>query len=239
MYRVSEINQRSITFDKHVIMWLKTNRDLRQIRYIASKTSIISIVIITLLKKLNLSFTILSITFSIKTSTFSLIFFFFFIDDLMNLSSIMIAIKNQFLKIEEIRKISENWKLCFYCKLQHLSRLVTDYFNKKINLRSMKLQNSEIDHKKSLVSAHNRVQRLFLLIFSCLIINFSFFLRSNTRFFAIFALKLFESNKTFKDNHVIVTCILRLSRFRIRTYNLINCDAFDFSFIDEKFAQTY
>jgi hypothetical protein len=83
------------------------------------------------------------------------------------------------------------------------------------------------------------VQKSFLLIFSCSMISFFSFLRSNTRFFAIFALKLFESDKTFKDNHMIVTCILRLSKSRIRTYNLIDYDASDFSFIDEKFAQTY
>jgi hypothetical protein len=83
------------------------------------------------------------------------------------------------------------------------------------------------------------VQKSSLLIFSCLMISFSSFLRSNTRFFAIFVLKLFKSDKTFKDNHIIVTCILRLSRSRIKTYNLINYDASDFSFIDEKFAQIY
>jgi hypothetical protein len=35
MYRVSESNQRSITFDEHVIMWLKTDRELQQIRHVA------------------------------------------------------------------------------------------------------------------------------------------------------------------------------------------------------------
>jgi hypothetical protein len=83
------------------------------------------------------------------------------------------------------------------------------------------------------------VQKLLLLIFSCLMISFFSFLRSNTRFFAVFALKLLKSNKTFKDSHIIVTCILRLFRSRIKTYNLINCNASDFSFINEKFAQTH
>jgi hypothetical protein len=94
MYRVSKINQRSITFDEHVIMWLKTNRDLRQIRHIVLKISIISIVIITLLKKSNSLFMIFSTIFFIKAFALFLIFFFLLINDSMNLSSIMTAIKN-------------------------------------------------------------------------------------------------------------------------------------------------
>ena len=77
-----------------------------------------------------------------------------------------------------------------------------------------------------------------LLISSCLMASFSPSLRSNTRFSAASALELFESDKTFRDSHMVMTGILRLSRSRIRTYNLIDCGASGFSFIDEKFAHT-
>ena len=69
--------------------------------------------------------------------------------------------------------------------------------------------------------------------------SFSPFLRSNTRFSVASALELFESDKTFKDSHMVVACTLRLSRFRIKTFNLVDCGASGYSFIDENFAQTH
>ena len=38
---------------------------------------------------------------------------------------------------------------------------------------------------------------------------------------------------------MVVACTLRLSRFRIKTFNLVDCGASGYSFIDENFAQTH
>jgi hypothetical protein len=114
MYRVSKINQRSITFDEHVIMWLEMNRELRQIRYIAlNKSSTFNILIFRkeqtsqafLVKELVIFFTSASVSIAM-----------IFNENFINLNSIITAIKNQSLKTNEIKKICENWKLCFYCK---------------------------------------------------------------------------------------------------------------------------
>jgi hypothetical protein len=149
MYRVSGTNQRSITFEEHVIMWLETDRGLRQIRHIAPKASTTSTAIITLSKRSNPPLTILSTAPPIKAPASSLVLSSPPIGDPMDLSSAMAAVKGQFLKTEGVRKICEDWKLCFYCKLQHSGRSAADCPNKKINLRSMELQNSETDQEKA------------------------------------------------------------------------------------------
>jgi len=62
--------------------------------------------------------------------------------------------------------------------------------------------------KKSLVFELSHAQK-FVYISSCLLVSiFSLSLQSYRKFFAKFVLKLFEFNSTFKDNYMIVFCIL-------------------------------
>jgi hypothetical protein len=149
MYRVPGTNQRPITFEEHVTMWLETDRGLRQIRHIAPKASTTSTAITTPPKRPNPPPTIPSAAPPIKAPASSLVPSSPPIGDPMDLSSAMAAVKGQSLKTEGVRKICEDWKLCFYCKLQHPGRSAADCPNKKINLRSMELQNPETDQGKA------------------------------------------------------------------------------------------
>jgi hypothetical protein len=83
------------------------------------------------------------------------------------------------------------------------------------------------------------VQRLVNISSYLLVNSFSFLLQSNTRFFEIFALKLFEFEEAFEDSHLMISCILRLDKSRISTFNLIDCNASDYAFINKKFAQIH
>ena len=62
------------------------------------------------------------------------------VGDPMDLSSAMAAVKGHSLKTEGVRKICEDWKLCFYCKRQHPGKSTIDCPNKKsTHLRTMDL----------------------------------------------------------------------------------------------------
>jgi hypothetical protein len=114
MYRVSEINQRSITFDEHVTMWLETNRELRQIRHVVLNKSLASNIFTSRKEQTSQAFSVKELMISLASASVSIAMM--LSENSMNLSSIMTAIKDQSLKTHEIRKICENWKLCFYCK---------------------------------------------------------------------------------------------------------------------------
>ena len=60
---------------------------------------------------------------------------------------------------------------------------------------------------------------------------------SSTRFSAASALELFESDKTFKDSHMILSCILRRQQSRIKALALADSGASAYAFIDKGFAQ--
>jgi len=48
---------------------------------------------------------------------------------------------------------------------------------------------------------------------------------------------LFETDPSFKDSHMIVSCILRHAQSRIPVLALIDSEAFAYAFIDKFFAQ--
>ncbi len=62
------------------------------------------------------------------SSSFSLLF----LNESMNLSFIIIIIQDKILIIFEVKKICNKWKLCYYCKLQHSSKIVKECLNKKL-----------------------------------------------------------------------------------------------------------
>ncbi len=70
---------------------------------------------------------------------------FLFLDELMNLSFVIIIIQDKILIVSEIKKICNKWKLCYYCKLQHSSKIIKECSNKKLfTLRIMNVYNSDI-----------------------------------------------------------------------------------------------
>ena len=79
----------------------------------------------------------------------------------------------------------------------------------------------------------------FLLSVSASVLASSFSppLLSNTRFSAASALELFESDDTFKDSHMILSCILRRQQSRINAFALVDSGASAYAFIDKEFAQ--
>ncbi len=77
--------------------------------------------------------------------TVSSSFFLSFFNELMNLSFIIIIIQDKTLIISEIKKICNKWKLCYYCKLQHSSKIVKECSNKKFfTLHIMNIYNNDI-----------------------------------------------------------------------------------------------
>jgi len=49
----------------------------------------------------------------------------------MNLSFVTIIVQGKSLAILEVKEIYNKWKLCYYYKLQHLSKIAKKCFNKK------------------------------------------------------------------------------------------------------------
>ncbi len=85
------------------------------------------------------------ITFVTVILTVSLFLSFSFLDELMNLNFIIIIIQDKTLIIFEIKKICNKWKLYYYCKLQHSSKIVKEYSNKKLfTLHIMNIYNSDV-----------------------------------------------------------------------------------------------
>ena len=51
----------------------------------------------------------------------------------MDLSSAIAAVQSKSIFILKIKEICNKWKLCYYCKLQHLNKNVKKYLNKKFS----------------------------------------------------------------------------------------------------------
>ncbi len=63
----------------------------------------------------------------------------------MNLSFVIIIIQDKTLIVSEIKKICNKWKLCYYCKLQYLSKIAKECSNKKFfTLHIMNVYNSDV-----------------------------------------------------------------------------------------------
>ncbi len=63
----------------------------------------------------------------------------------MNLNFIITLVQDKTLIIFEIKKICNKWKLCYYCKLQHSSKIVKECLNKKFfTLHIMNIYDSDI-----------------------------------------------------------------------------------------------
>ncbi len=63
----------------------------------------------------------------------------------MNLSFVIVIVQDKTLIVSEIKKIYNKWKLCYYCKLQHLSKIAKECSNKKFfTLRIMNIYDNDV-----------------------------------------------------------------------------------------------
>ena len=70
---------------------------------------------------------------------------FSFLNKSMNLSFIIVIIQDKTLIVFEIKKICNKWKLCYYCKLQHSSKITKECSNKKFfTLHIMNVYDSDV-----------------------------------------------------------------------------------------------
>ena len=80
-----------------------------------------------------------------------------FLDESMNLSFVIIIIQDKILIISEIKKICNKWKLCYYCKLQHSSKITKKCSNKKFfTLHIINIYDSDIINIDEEVSLFTR-----------------------------------------------------------------------------------
>ena len=70
-----------------------------------------------------------------------------------------------------------------------------------------------------------------------MIFSFSSFLQSHQKIFVQVAFELFEIDSSFKNSHMIVSCILRQAQFKIFVFVLIDFETSIYAFIDKIFAQ--
>ncbi len=78
-------------------------------------------------------------------STISLSLSLSFLDESMNLSFVIVIIQDKTLIVSEIKKICNKWKLCYYCKLQHSSKITKECSNKKLfTLRIMNVYDNDV-----------------------------------------------------------------------------------------------
>jgi len=53
------------------------------------------------------------------------------VDKSINLSFVTIIVQGKSLAVLEVKEIYNKWKLCYYCKLQHSSKIAKKCLNKK------------------------------------------------------------------------------------------------------------
>ncbi len=91
----------------------------------------------SLSSKIIISVTVVSTVFS----SFSLSSF----NESMNLNFVIVIVQDKILIVSEIKKICNKWKLCYYCKLQHSSKIAKECSNKKLfTLHIMNIYDSDV-----------------------------------------------------------------------------------------------
>ncbi len=138
----------SFIFHQWVQTFSDINKELQQLKH---HQSCFVFVIVSFIKVKNIS-ALISNSLSSKiiifvtvistvSSSLSLLSF----NESMNLSFIIIIVQDKTLIIFEIKKICNKWKLCYYCKLQHSSKIAKECSNKKFfTLHIMNIYDSDI-----------------------------------------------------------------------------------------------
>ncbi len=125
----------SFIFHQWVQAFFDINEEFQQLKH---HQSYFIFVIISFVKvknifvSINNSLSFKIITFVTVVWTVSSSLFLSSFNESMNLSFIIVIIQDKTLIISEIKKICNKWKLCYYCKLQHSSKIVKECSNKKL-----------------------------------------------------------------------------------------------------------
>ncbi len=139
---------RSFIFHQWIQTFFDINEEFQQLKHRQSR---FVFVIVSFIKVKNIS-ALTSNSLSSKiiisvtvVSTISLSLSFSSLDESMNLSFVIVIIQDKILIVSEIKKICNKWKLCYYCKLQHLSKITKECSNKKFfTLRVMNVCDSDV-----------------------------------------------------------------------------------------------
>ncbi len=139
---------RSFIFYKWVQAFSDIDEELQQLKHRESR---FIFVIISFIKVKSISALInnslnskiiISVT---VVSTVSSSLSFSFLDESMNLNFVIIIIQDKTLIVSEIKKICNKWKLCYYCKLQHSSKIIKECSNKKFfTLHIMNIYDNDV-----------------------------------------------------------------------------------------------
>ena len=152
---------RSFIFHQWIQAFFKIDEEFQQLKHHQSHFIIFFSVLLIKVKSI-FAFTSNSLSSRIIISvTVILTVFSFlslsFIDELMNLSFIIIIIQDKTLIISEIKKICNKWKLCYYCKLQHSSKITKECLNKKFfTLHIIDINNNNVISINEEVSLYSR-----------------------------------------------------------------------------------
>ncbi len=138
----------SFIFHRWIQAFSNINEELQQLKHHQSCfvfiiVSFVKVKSISALTSNSLSSKI--IIFVTVVSTVSSSLSFSFLDESMNLSFVIVIVQDKTLIVSEIKKICNKWKLCYYCKLQHLSKIIKECLNKKLfTLRIIDVYDSDV-----------------------------------------------------------------------------------------------
>ncbi len=152
---------RSFIFHQWVQAFFKIDEKLQQLKHYQSCFIIFFSVSLVKVKNISASISnslnsriIISVTvISTVFSSLSLSF----IDESMNLSFVIVIIQDKILIVSEIKKICNKWKLYYYCKLQHSSKITKECSNKKFfTLHIIDIDNSDVISINEEVSLYSK-----------------------------------------------------------------------------------
>ncbi len=138
----------SFIFHQWVQAFFDINKEFQQLKHHQSRFVFIIVLFIkvksisaltsnSLSSKIIISVTVVS-TISSSLSLSSL-------DESMNLNFVIIIVQDKILIVSEIKKICNKWKLYYYCKLQHSSKIAKECSNKKLfTLHIMNVYDNDI-----------------------------------------------------------------------------------------------
>ncbi len=132
--------------------WVQAFSDIdEEFQQLKHRQSRFVFVIVSFIKVKNISASISnSLSLKIITSvtvvlTVSSSLSFSSLDESMNLNFVIIIIQDKTLIVSEIKKICNKWKLCYYCKLQHSSKIAKECSNKKFfTLHIMNIYDNDV-----------------------------------------------------------------------------------------------
>ena len=139
---------RSFIFHQWVQAFSDIDEELQQLKHRQSRFVFIIVLFIkvkSVSASISNSLSSKIIIFVTVVSTVSSSLSFSFLDESMNLSFVIIIVQDKTLIVSEIKKICNKWKLCYYCKLQHSSKIAKECSNKKFfTLRIMNVYDSDV-----------------------------------------------------------------------------------------------